>query len=84
MEPLFVEPFSPAYYGDRLFNCLHAGTIPIYWGAHDIQEIVPPGAFIDRRALISETGLRQFLHRDAYRRFAPETFVQLILDLLAG
>lgn len=34
---------------EKIFDCFFAGTIPIYWGAPDIQEYVPPECFIDMR-----------------------------------
>lgn len=50
------------YVTEKLFDCLRAGTIPIYWGAPDIKEIVDPEAFIDRQAFTSDAELAQFLH----------------------
>lgn len=37
------------YVTEKLFDCLYAGTVPIYWGAPDIDCLVPSGAFIDMR-----------------------------------
>jgi alpha(1,3/1,4) fucosyltransferase len=37
------------YITEKLFDCLSAGTIPIYWGAPNIAERVPPSCFIDFR-----------------------------------
>jgi len=58
------------YATEKLFDSLHAGAIPIYWGAPDIEEIVPSEVFIDRRQFQSEVELGQFLRdvSDARRR----------------
>jgi alpha(1,3/1,4) fucosyltransferase len=37
------------YITEKLFDCLLAGTIPVYWGAPNIADRVPPGCFIDYR-----------------------------------
>lgn len=33
----------------KIFDCLYAGTIPLYWGAPDIDLLVPPDAYVDVR-----------------------------------
>ena len=89
------------YVTEKVFDCLRAGTVPIYWGAPDIQDVVPPDAYIDRRHFASNEELARYMHAvpeaqlnayreagdaflqsEAYRRFAPEAFVRLVLDLL--
>lgn len=37
------------YVTEKLFDCLYAGTVPIYWGAPNIDELVPAGAYVDMR-----------------------------------
>jgi hypothetical protein len=37
------------YVTEKVFDCLRAGVVPVYWGAPDIDGIVDPAAFIDRR-----------------------------------
>lgn len=37
------------YVTEKLFDCLYAGTVPVYWGAPDIESIVPPSAYVDMR-----------------------------------
>lgn len=37
------------YITEKLFDCLYAGTIPIYKGAPNIKNIIPAGVFIDGR-----------------------------------
>jgi hypothetical protein len=38
------------YITEKLFDCLLAGTIPVYWGAPNIADRVPADCFIDYRA----------------------------------
>jgi hypothetical protein len=64
---------------EKMFDCLRAGTVPVYWGAPDIETHVPADCFIDRRQFGSYPELREFLHglspeavrgyREAGRRF---------------
>ena len=37
----------PGYVTEKLIHCMVAGVIPIYWGAPDIQDFVPPECFIN-------------------------------------
>jgi hypothetical protein len=46
---------------EKLFDCLHAGTIPVYLGAPDIAAHVPPGAFVDFRQFGSYDALGRHL-----------------------
>ena len=39
----------PGYVTEKIVDCFVAGVIPIYLGAPDIEEFVPPESFIDVR-----------------------------------
>lgn len=39
----------PGYITEKMFDALIHGCIPIYWGAGNVTDYVPSGAFIDRR-----------------------------------
>ncbi len=84
---------------EKIFDCFRAGTVPVYWGAPDIDSHVPPDCFVDKRRFASYPELRDFLHqlspaevqgyRDAGRRFlSSEAFYpfskQAFTDLCAG
>jgi alpha(1,3/1,4) fucosyltransferase len=45
-----------------LFDCLLAGTVPIYLGAPDIERWVPQDCYVDMREFSSYRELRAFLH----------------------
>ena len=38
------------YVTEKLFDCLYAGTVPLYLGAPDIETLVPPDAYVDIRS----------------------------------
>lgn len=39
----------PGYVTEKIFDCLLAGTIPVYFGAPDISDFVPSDCYIDYR-----------------------------------
>jgi hypothetical protein len=47
---------------EKLFDCFYAGAVPIYLGAPDITNHVPPDCFIDMRKFSGYEELRQYLH----------------------
>lgn len=46
---------------EKIFDCLAAGNIPIYWGAPDIEKYVPSDCFIDMRRFSGYEELRSYL-----------------------
>jgi len=57
---------------EKLFECLRVGTIPIYWGATDIGELISPECYIDMTQFAGYAELRAFLKgldRAAVRRY---------------
>ncbi len=64
----FENATWPGYVTEKIFDCMLVGTIPIYWGAPDIEEYVPADCFIDMRKFITRGTrvnygeLRTFLH----------------------
>jgi tetratricopeptide (TPR) repeat protein len=43
----------PGYITEKLFDCLKAGCVPIYWGAPNVTDVVPADCIIDRRRFAS-------------------------------
>ncbi|MDN3507231.1 MAG: glycosyltransferase family 10 [Simkaniaceae bacterium] len=39
----------PGYITEKIFDCFAAGSLPIYWGASNIQDYIPSDCYIDRR-----------------------------------
>jgi len=58
---VFEETRFPGYVSERIFECFFARCIPIYSGAPDIAQYVPPAAFIDARQFASHADLVRFL-----------------------
>ena len=46
---------------EKIFDCLCAGVVPIYYGALDIEEYVPKEAFIDYKKFKSVEEMYQYL-----------------------
>jgi hypothetical protein len=49
------------YITEKIFDCLNAGTVPIYWGAPNIENYVDPNCFIDRRRFKTNEDLYIYL-----------------------
>lgn len=65
---------------EKIFDCLIAGTVPVYLGAPDIEEWVDPACFVDMRNFAGYDELREYLHSlgpselDAYREAGRDYF----------
>ncbi|MDE3091886.1 MAG: hypothetical protein KGJ80_21140, partial [Chloroflexota bacterium] len=57
----FENSILKGWITEKIFDCMHAGTIPIYWGAPDILEYVPSNCFIDMRQFVNYAALRDHL-----------------------
>jgi hypothetical protein len=49
------------YLTEKLFDCLRGGTVPVYWGAENVTEYVPEGAFVDYREFGCPAALHEHL-----------------------
>lgn len=49
------------YVTEKIFDILQARTVPIYWGASNVEEFVDPKAFVDRRRFQSEKALADYI-----------------------
>ena len=50
----------PGYITEKITDAILAGSIPIYWGAPDIENFIPRGAFIDARRFASFPEIREY------------------------
>ena len=63
---------------EKIFDCFFAGTVPVYWGAPEIADVVPTECFIDMREFSDYAALRRFLRSlspadvDRYREAARD------------
>ncbi|OGQ55114.1 MAG: hypothetical protein A3J24_06525 [Deltaproteobacteria bacterium RIFCSPLOWO2_02_FULL_53_8] len=49
----FENTQMAGYVTEKIFDCLYAGTIPLYLGAPDIDSLIPSAAYIDCRKFVS-------------------------------
>jgi len=52
---------EPGWVTEKIFDCLRAGSVPIYWGASNVEQDVDPATFIDRSRLGSDGELARLL-----------------------
>lgn len=57
----FENAMWPDYVTEKIFDCLHVGTVPVYLGATNIEEYVPRDCFVDVRNFKDYGALREFL-----------------------
>ena len=76
----FENQILDGWVTEKIFDCLAAGTVPVYLGAPDIERWVAPECFIDMRMFSGYDELRAYLHDlspseiDAYREAGREYF----------
>lgn len=56
-ESMGIEGFI----SEKIFECFFSGTIPIYLGAPNIADLVPPNTFIDKRSFANYDDLLTYL-----------------------
>ena len=57
----FENCVFPGYVTEKIFDCFLAGCIPVYFGAPDIADFIPPETFVDYRQFSGFADLDQFL-----------------------
>lgn len=72
----------PGYITEKVFDCFFAGCVPVYWGAPDIAENVPPECFIDRRDFKTHEELYAFMKGMSAADYAVKR--QAISDYLSS
>lgn len=60
---------AKGYISEKIFDNFHAGTVPIYWGATNIEEHVDPNTFIDRRKFKDDGELAEFLTKISEKEY---------------
>lgn len=69
-----IEGFK-GYITEKIFDCLAAGSVPIYWGASNVTDYIPASCFIDMRDFSSFKQLHEFLGQmpeETYTRYLEE------------
>lgn len=57
----FENQIMNGYITEKIFDCFYAGVIPIYWGGHDVQELIPSECYIDMRMFRNPRSLATYL-----------------------
>jgi hypothetical protein len=57
----FENSILKGWVTEKIFDCFFAGTVPVYWGAPDIQDYVPQDCFIDMRQFKDYAALNNYL-----------------------
>lgn len=50
------------YISEKIFDCFKAKTIPVYWGADNIEKYIPKNCFIDKREFENYDDLLNYLN----------------------
>ena len=61
------------YITEKIFDCFFAGSIPIYWGADNIEDYIPSNCYIDFRRFSSLDELVAFL-----QSFSEQQYLEYI------
>lgn len=51
----------PGYITEKIFDCFFAGCVPVYHGAPNVSDYIPPATFIDRTQFASHHDLHAYL-----------------------
>lgn len=51
----------PGYITEKIFDCFAVGCVPIYRGANNVTDYIPPGCFIDMRDFSSIEDVHNFI-----------------------
>lgn len=57
----FENSILKGWVTEKIFDCFFAGTVPVYWGAPDIETYVPKECFVDRRDYAGYSELKSYL-----------------------
>lgn len=77
----FENMAMQGYVTEKIFDCFYAGTIPLYFGASNISDLIPKDAFIDCRifatwAQLTEELLRMSEERIRFMKEAGGEFIR--------
>lgn len=80
-ENTFHPLWTQGYLTEKILDCMATGTIPVYYGCSNIQELVPADCFVNYRSFASMNELDAFLQDlsdEAYLGYAER--MQRFLD----
>jgi hypothetical protein len=68
----------PNYITEKIFDSFFSGCIPVYWGADNVHEYIPPDCFVDRRQFADTADVHRYL-----MSITPEQHAQLQRNVAA-
>jgi hypothetical protein len=72
----FENGSYPGYVTEKIIDCLVAGVIPIYMGAPDIVDYIPPELFIDARQFKSFHDMDDYVRTNGHRKMASHEWLR--------
>jgi alpha(1,3/1,4) fucosyltransferase len=73
------------YITEKIFDCFFSGCVPVYWGADNVTDFIPPACFIDMRSFPSYQALYEFLIGITDEQFAAyQAAIQTFLSSRAS
>jgi hypothetical protein len=76
----FENSVFPGYVTEKIFDAIFAGSVPIYYGAPDIQKYIPAGAFIDFRDFKDYDALYSFISSMTEERYG--VYIRAMRDFI--
>lgn len=73
---------EPGYITEKIFDCFRAGSIPIYYGAPDIDRYIPKKCYIDYRDFSSIGELYRFMN--AYTQTDYEKYIAAVKEFVGS
>ncbi len=70
----------PNYVSEKIFDAFLSGCVPIYWGADNVNDLIPASCFIDRRDFKSNQAVHQYLLNISEQQYAQ--YQQHIVEFL--
>jgi hypothetical protein len=70
------------YVTEKIFDCMRADCVPIYWGAKNVRDFIPPETFVDRTAFANNKELESFIAGVTETEY--ERYRSAIQDFLHG
>ncbi|MBI3211933.1 MAG: hypothetical protein HYZ47_04535 [Simkania negevensis] len=72
----FENCITPGYITEKIFDAFAVGTLPVYWGAPNIEEYIPKNCFIDFREFSGMEELLTFL-----QNMKQETYQEYLTNI---
>lgn len=70
------------YVTEKLFECLYSSTVPIYWGAPNYKELIPPNCCIDGASFSDFASLYKYIKAMPLEEY--QTYIRAANNFLAG